>query len=309
MRQRKPRKQKQQTKHHMNLVRLMEQFSDEKSCRAYLEQLRWPDGVRCPRCESPKCYYTSTRETWECDSCGYHFSVTSGTMLHDTHLPLRKWMMAVYLMVESRKGISALQLKRSLEVAYKTAWYLSHRIRAAIENAYPLPLRGIIELDETYIGGKAEGMGHGYKGNKAVVVGAVQRNGKIALQVVRGRDRETLHAFVGKYTADETEAYFTDDWAPWDGIGDDDTRHETVNHSLNEYVRGDVHTNSVEGVWSLLKRSIIGAYHKVSIKHLDAYLDELEWRFNNRDNPWLFRDTLLKLLQSENLRYAQLTEE
>ena len=213
-------------------------------------------------------------------------------MLHDTHLPLQKWIVAVYLMVEARKGVSALQLKRTLDVAYKTAWYLCHRVRAAMEGAYIMPLKGIIELDETFVGGKTEGMGRGYKGNKAVVVGAI---------------RETLHGFVEANTSDEAEAYFTDDWAAWDGIGDDDTRHETVNHSIDEYVRGEVHTNSIEGVWSLLKRSIIGAYHKVSIKHLDSYLDELEWRFNNRDNPYLFRDTLLRLLNASNLTYEELT--
>jgi transposase-like protein len=175
-----------------------------------------------------------------------------------------------------------------------------------MKDAYPIPLKGIIEVDETYVGGKAKGSGHGYKGNKTVVVGAVERDGRIALQVVNGRDRESLHGFINKTTAPNTEAIYTDDWPAYDGIADHDTRHETVNHSLEEYVRGDVHTNSVESVWSLLKRSIIGSYHKVSAKHLDAYLDELEWRFNNRDNPWLFRDTLLKLIKSENLPYQEL---
>ena len=293
-------------KSQMNVMKLMEQFSDEETARKYLEGLRWPNGVACPRCGSLKCYYTSTRGTWECDSCGYHFSVTSGTMLHDTHLPLRKWLIAVYLMIESKKGISALQLKRLLDVAYKTAWYLSHRVRAAVEDAYPLPLKGTVEIDETFVGGKVRGKGRGYKDNKAVVVGAVQREGRIALKVIKARDRESLHAFIGEVTADETEAYFTDEWAPYQGIADANTRHETVNHSIEEWVQGDVHTNTIEGVWSLLKRSIVGAYHKVSVKHLDAYLDELEWRFNNRDNPWLFRDTLLRLLEAEPLPYSEL---
>ena len=289
----------------MNLVKLMDRFADEDSCRAYLEELRWPDGIQCPRCESRKCYSSATQ--WDCESCGYTFSVTAGTMLHDTHLPLRKWMIATYLIIESKKGISALQLQRTLGVAYRTAWYLSHRIRASVRDAYPLPLRGVVEIDETFIGGKTRGKGRGYTGNKAVVVGAVQRGGNIVLEVIRSRDRESLHDFIAEHTADETEAYFTDDWAPYDGIDDDNTRHETVNHSIEEWVRGDVHTNTVEGVWSLLKRSIIGAYHRVSIKHLNAYLDELEWRFNNRDNPWLFRDTLLRLLNSDNLPYESLT--
>jgi transposase-like protein len=296
-----------QIKQEMNLVKLVSQFHSEDACREYLEEVRWPDGVQCPRCESNNIRNSYTRNQYDCGSCGYQFSVTSGTMFHDTHLPLSKWMMAVYLMIEARKGVSALQLKRTLDVAYKTAWYLCHRIRAAMQDAYPLPLKGLVEVDETWIGGKTKGMGRGYKGNKAVVVGAVQRQGKISLQVVIGRDRETLHEFIRSNVSDDAEAIFTDDWAPYRGIGDDNTRHETVNHSIGEYVRGDVHTNSIENVWSLFKRSIIGSYHKLSVKHLDAYLDELEWRFNNRENPWLFRDTLIKLLKSETLPYAELT--
>jgi len=290
----------------MNLVKLMEQFHSEDECRAELAELRWPNGIACPRCGSVEVRNSYTRNTYDCGSCGYEFSVTSGTMLHDSHLPLKKWIIAVYLMIEGRKGVSANQLKRTIDVSYKTAWYLCHRIRATMEDAYPFPLKGIVEIDETFVGGKVQGKGRGYKGNKAVVVGAVQREGKIILQVVQGRDRETLHEFIRENTADETIAYFTDDWAPYQGIADANTRHETVNHSIEEWVRGDVHTNSVENIWRLLKQSIMGAYHQISTKHLDSYLDELEWRFNNRNNPWLFRDTLLRLLNSENLEYKEL---
>ena len=227
-------------------------------------------------------------------------------MLHDTHLPLQKWILAVYMMIESRKGISALQLKRSLNVAYQTAWHLSHRIRAAVQDAYPQPLKAMIEIDETYTDGKARGFGRGYKGNKTLVVGMLQRGGKIHLQVVSGRDKETLQAWVAEHSSDDTEVYFTDEWAGYNGLANGDTRHETVNHSIGEYVRGDVTTNRIENVWGLLKRSIMGAYHHLSAKHLDAYLDELEWRYNNRDNPWLFRDTLLKLLAAEHVTYEKL---
>lgn len=308
MRQRKARKQKTETRYKMNLMKLMDRFGDEAKCHTYLEELRWPNGLRCPRCESPKVYYTQTRKQYECDPCGYHFSVTSGTMLHDTHLPLRKWLVAVYLMIESKKGISANQMRRTLNVHSKTAWYLCHRIRAAMSQAQANsePLSGIVEADETFVGGKVRGMGHGYKGNKAVVVGVVERGGEIRLQVAEDRTRKVLRETVLSNTAPDTEAIYTDDWEAYQGIGDGDTKHDTVNHSAEEWVRGDVHTNTAESVWSLLKRSIIGSYHHVSVKHLDAYLDELEWRFGNRNNPWLFRDTLLKLLESENLPYAAL---
>jgi len=215
--------------------------------------------------------------------------------------------MAIYLMVESKKGISANQMKRTIEVSYKTAWYLCHRIRAAMTETSPEPLSGTVEVDETYIGGETRGMGHGYKGNKALVIGAAQRGGSVRLQVGKRNDRRTLHGFIKSQTAPNTESIYTDDWPAYRGIGDHDTKHETVKHSAKEWVCGTVHTNTIEGVWSLFKRSIIGSYHKVSTKHLDAYLDELEWRFNNRSNPYLFRDTLLKLLKSDTLTYQELT--
>ena len=289
----------------MNLVRLVDEYHSEERCRAQLENLRWPNGPVCPRCESSKAFPIRDRGLYECGSCGYQYSVLVGTLFQDTHLPLRKWFMATYLMVESKKGISANQLKRTINVSYKTAWYLCHRIRSAMKDAYPFPLKGIVEVDETYIGGKVRGKGHGYKGNKAIVVGAVQREGKIVLQTIPDNGRKTLHTFINENT--DAEAIYTDEWRPYRGIEDADTKHATVNHSAEEWVNGDVHTNTVEGVWSLLKRSIIGSFHKISLKHLDAYLDELEWRFNNRDNPWLFRDTLIRLLSAEALSYTTLT--
>jgi transposase-like protein len=291
----------------MNLVKLMHEYADETACREYLEELRWPDGLACLRCGSMRISRISTRNQLDCGDCHFRFSVTAGTIFHDSHLPLSKWFLAAYMMMEAKKGISAKQMERSLGVAYRTAWYLCHRIRAAIEEASPIKLKGIVEIDETFVVGEVRGKGHGYNGNKAIVVGAVQRKGKVILQVVPDRSRKTLHAFADEAVHDDAEAIHTDDWRPYRGIRDEDTRHETVNHSIGEYARGNVNTNSVEGVWSLLKRSIIGSFHKVSVKHLDAYLDELEWRFNNRDNPFLFRDTLLKLLQSDNLEYKALT--
>ena len=297
---------KNRTKQEMNIMKLMEKFHSEESCRKALADLRWPNGVACPRCGSLDIRNSYTRDQYDCGSCGYQFSVTAGTIFHDSHLPLPKWFMAVYLIVESKKGISANQMKRTLEVSYKTAWYLCHRIRNAMTVDNPKPLSKIVEVDETWVGGKRKNVGHGYKGNKVVAAGAVQRNGEVRLEKVDSRDRETLHGFIHKHTAPDTEAIYTDDWAAYKGIADHDTRHETVCHSDEEWVRGDVHTNTIENVFSLFKRSVVGSYHKVSRKHLDAYLDELEWRFNNRENPYLFRDTLLKLIKSSNLEYKEL---
>jgi len=223
-------------------------------------------------------------------------------------LSLPRWFLAIYLITESKKGISALQMKRTLGIAYQTAWYLCHRIRAAMRDINSELLRGIVEIDETYVGGKVRGMGHGYKGNKSIAIGAVQRGGKIRLQVIPHATKANLHKFIAENTAPDTEAIYTDELPAYLGIADEDTRHESVCHSAEEWVRGDVHTNGIESVWSLLKRSIIGSYHQVSMKHLDAYLDELEFRFNNRRNDCIFRDTLTKLVNAGKLPLSELIE-
>jgi len=222
---------------------------------------------------------------------------------------LWKWFLAVYLIVESKKGISANQVKRTLNVSYKTAWYLCHRARAALNEVDAQLLKGIIEVDETLVGGEMEGKGSGYRGNKTMVVGALQRGGNIVLKVVRGADRETLHGFIRKNVAGDTEAIYTDEWPAYKGVADKDTKHVAVKHRDKEYARGDIHVNSMENIWSLLKRSIIGSYHQVSAKHLDAYLDELEFRFNNRENPYMFRDAMLKLVVAESLPYEKLIQD
>ncbi len=294
------------TTYEMNLVRLIEQFSQEDACKDYLQALRWPDGMRCLRCSSESVSGRSKRGQFECYSCHYQFSITTGTIFHDTHLPLWKWFLTTYMMIESKKGVSANQIKRSLKVSYKTAWYLCHRIRAAMSEANPRPLSGTVEADETWIGGNEFGK-KGSRVKKVIVAGVVQRGGDARMQVIESVDRKTLHGFIRAHTAPETERIITDSWPAYRTIGDADTKHETVDHNIKEWVRGDVHTNTIEGVWSLFNRSLVGSYHKMSKKHMDAYLDELEWRFNNRANPYLFRDTLRKLIGSEALTFQELT--
>ena len=211
-------------------------------------------------------------------------------------------------MCESKKGISSLQVKRTLGVAYKTAWYLCHRIREAMGNdPFEGPtLLGVVEVDETLVGGKTRGKGRAYKGNKTWVAGAIQRNGAVRLEQIPDTKRATLHGFIGRTVKDEAEAIYTDELASYLGIEDHNTRHETVNHSIEEWVVGDVHTNSIEGVWSLFKRSIIGAFHKITVKHLPRYLEELEWRYSNRDNDHIFVDTLRRIVNTEHLEYKDL---
>ncbi|MPZ50900.1 MAG: IS1595 family transposase [Dehalococcoidia bacterium] len=291
----------------VNLMSLMERFHSEEACREVLAELRWPDGVKCPRCQGDKHAYDSGRFVWDCYSCGYQFSAMAGTIFHDTKLPLSKWFVAVLLMVEAKKGISANQMKRTIGVSYKTAWYLCHRIRAAMKDAAAPLLSGIVEVDETYVGGKVRGKGRGYRDNKTIVLGAIERGGGVRLKVEKRNDRKTLHAFIKAVVDDGAVAIHTDEWEAYKGIADANTRHETVNHKAEEWVRADVHTNTVEGVWSLFKRSIVGSYHQLSEKHMDAYLDEMAFRFNNRSNPYLFRDTLIHLVRAQVLPYSELT--
>ena len=211
-------------------------------------------------------------------------------------------------MCESRKGMSANQLHRSLGVTYKTAWYLCHRIREAMGNdTFDGPtLFGVVEVDETLVGGKAKGKGRGHRRNKTWVAGAIQRGGQVRLERIPNIRRHTLHDFIQRTVKDEAEAIYTDELKSYIGIEDHDTRHETVNHSAEEWVVGDVHTNSIEGVWSLFKRSIVGSFHKISAKHLDRYLEELEWRFNNRENCHIFRDTMKRIVNTGTLTYRDL---
>lgn len=294
----------------MNLVTLIQEFSaadqeeSDRKCRDYLEAIRWPDGPECPRCESTNISRLRDRKKFECSKCEYQFSVTAGTLFHDSHLPLWKWFLAVYLVCESKKGISANQLKRTLGVSYKTAWYLSHRIRAGMgQDDTPL-LDGIVEMDETWVGGRTTGLGH-WRKNKTMVIGAVERGGEVRLKIGACADGKTLKAFIEAHVDDRADAIFTDEWHAYDGaVGP--IPHGTVNHFRKEWVHGNVRTQTIESVWSLFKRSIVGSHHKLSVKHLPAYLDEMEFRYNNRENPYLFRDTLLVLLMGEALPYRDL---
>lgn len=292
----------------MNLPALMVDFDTDAECREALEELRWPEGVRCLRCGSDKISRITTRNQLDCDACRYRFSVTTGTVFHDSHLPLPKWFLAVLLMCEAKKGFSANQMKRTLGVAHKTAWYLCHRIRRAMAEVNAAQLLGTVEVDETYIGG-GRGVGQGNRDRHKMILAAIQRGGMVRMEYARSKraNKQTLHGFIKTNVSDACENIYTDEARGYIGIGDGNTKHQTVQHSAGEYVRGDVHTNSVESVFGLFKRSVVGAFHQISEKHLDRYLDEFEFRFNNRKNPYLFRDTLTRLVRAEKMPYEQLT--
>jgi transposase-like protein len=291
----------------MNLMGMLKQFSDETKCRTYIEKLRWPNGLVCPSCQSAKIHRLENRPLLLCASCKYQFSVTVGTIFHDTHLPLENWFVATFLLCEAKKGMSACQIQRTLGIkTYKTAWYLCHRIRKAMQEVAPEPLGGTVEIDETYIGGKKRRWRA--KSAKQVVIGIRQRNGD--LRLIRAKDARsvTLRAIINANVGSHVEIIHTDESTiyPWALDKMQRDKHQTINHS-REYAHGNVHTNTVESAFSLLKRGIVGSWHKVDAKHLPAYLDEMCFRFNNRKNPYLFRDTILKLIQSPNLEYKELT--
>ena len=292
----------------MDLMKLMKECDTQDECRLILEELRWPEGVRCPSCESDKISRILKRSQFDCDSCRYQFSVTSGTIFHDTHLPLPKWFAAVYLMCESKKGMSALQLKRTLHTGYQTAWYLCHRIRAAMQETNQPPLGGTVEVDETYVGGKKRRWRP--KSVKKVVIGIRQRSGDLRLIHAEDAKSATVQQIIKANVGAHVEVIMTDESSiyPWALNHMDSGKHKTINHS-KQYAHGDVHTNTVESAFSLLKRGIVGTWHKVDAKHLPAYLDEMCFRFNNRKNPYLFRDVLTKMIQTPNLEFKELVAE
>ncbi len=289
----------------INLVQLTEQFRTDDKCREALEQLRWRKGPTCPRCDS-KATKIANRFQYDCDSCHYQFSVTAGTIFHDSHLSLWKWFVATALLCESKKGMSACQIQRTIGVSYKTAWYLCHRIRSAMLEVAPEKLDGTVEIDETYVGGKKRRWRP--KSDKAVVIGIRQRNGDLRLIHAKDAKSATVREIINANIGGHVEVIMTDESAiyPWALDKMQKNLHKTINHT-REYAHGDVHTNTVESAFSLLKRGIMGTWHKVSAKHLPAYLDEMVFRFNNRKNQFLFRDTLIKLIISPNLEYKELT--
>lgn len=292
----------------MTLPKLMKDFDTDAECRATLEQLRWPNGVKCLRCESESISRITTRKQYDCNACRYRFSVTTGTVFNDSHLPLPTWFMAVLILCEAKKGISSNQIMRTLGVAKKTAWYLNHRIRAAMAEVNAAQLTGTVEVDETYIGG-GRGVGQGNRDRHKMILAAIQRGGDVRMSFNKSKraTKPVLHGLIKTTVSDDCQNIYTDNAWGYKGIGDENTKHDTVNHSRGEYVRGDVHTNTVESVFGLFKRSVVGSFHQISEKHLDRYLDEFEFRFNNRKNAYLFRDTLTRLVTAKPLQYDKLT--
>jgi transposase-like protein len=295
----------------LNLVELTEQFGTDEKCRKALEQLRWKDGAKCPRCKA-NATAIANRFQYDCDSCHYQFSVTAGTIFHDSHLSLWKWFITTALLCEAKKGISACQIQRTVGMSYKTAWYLCHRIRKAMVETNKPMLEGKVEMDETYIGGVNRGRGRNKRlENKEIVVGIRQRNGELRLFHSKDAKAKTLAKYIRVNVSPDAQVIFTDDYPSYPSAvkkaGIEPEKHKAINHSKRIYVIGDTHTNTVESAFSLFKRGVRGTWHHISAKHLASYLEEMSFRFNNRKNPYLLRDTILKLIASSNIEYKKLT--
>ncbi len=282
----------------MTLGELEARFSDEDACKSYLAERRWPKGITCPRCGSKKVYELNRRPWhWQCHECapqGYRFSVLVGTIFENTNYPLHTWFKVIYLMLSSKKGMSALQIHRMIGTgSYSTAWYMCHRIRIGLGNAEFRKLLGFVEVDETFVGGKAKnkhkdkrGGGRGPSG-KTPIIGAVTRGGKVVAKVIDNVDTKTLDDFVNETVSHKVSLISTDDNSGYRFLSEN-FNHDVVHHGSGEYVCGAVHTNTIDSFWSMMKRGIVGTFHKVSKKYLQLYVAEFEFRYNNRKNPDIF---------------------
>ena len=302
----------------MNLLNVTRNFRTEDEALDYLIKQRWPNGVRCLACDHAQCYRIATRgktnkpcRLFECAECKLHFSATTGTLFHDSHLPLTKWFMAMALMAEAKKGISALQVSRHIGVAYKTAWHLCHRIRKAMEESNAAPLGGagkVVEVDEAFIGGKTKGAGKAFK-NKTKILGIAERSGRVYLQKIQdGRAGALRVIFQSKI--DPTTPVVVSDGAPVFSSIFAPERHYAFKHEDDFSERGELTAKTVEGAFSLFKRGVIGSYHYLSEDHLDSYLQEFSWRYNRRGmQPFMFNTLLTELTKKKPLTYKKLTRE
>jgi hypothetical protein len=305
--------------HQLTVPQFEAMFPDESACCAYLVGKRWPQGVACPRCGA-----TSVTELkgnpfhWQCYECApetsYRFSHIAGTIFENTNKPLRDWFKVIHLILTSKKGMSARQLWRYMGFgSLKTAWYMAHRVRAALVEE-PAKLGGIVEVDETFVGGKWKNRHQDKRGGgddmnsdgtpkkrrhntgpiasgKIPVAGAVSRKGNVVARVISSTDANALGAFVREAVSNKVSLLITDQWKGYNTINGE-YPHSVINHADGEYVRheivGAIHTNTIEGFWSIFKRGVVGTFHKVSKKYLPLYVAEFQFRYNNRMNVDIF---------------------
>lgn len=296
----------------ISLVEFMRRFPDDAAAEAWFEQTRWPDGIRCPRCDADRINENAKHPTMRhrCKACRKYFSFKTGTVMQDSKLGAHIWLLATYLLTTGLKGTSSMKLHRDLDLTQKSAWHLAHRIRESWSKRHP-PFAGPVEVDETYVGGKKKNMplrkrrqlrSH-ESGNKTVVAGVRDRaTNRVSAAVVPGTDSETLQGFVMDRTTPETHVY-TDEHPSYRGL----PNHGMVRHSIGEYVREQAHVNGVESFWSLLKRGYQGTYHQMSPEHLDRYVGEFAGRHNQRELDTIDQmAAITRGMEGKRLQYREL---
>ncbi len=290
----------------LTIVQLMDMFPTDEAATAWFESVVWPDGRHCPKCGSVNTREASHKKMpYWCSDCRSYFSVKTGTAMQASKIPLRKWAIAIYLCLTNLKSVSSMKLQRDIGVSQPTAWFMLHRIREAWACDSDGPFDGPVEVDETYFGGKRRNMsnakrkeladtGRGAVGKVAVVGAKDRASNQVQAEVVDATDAATLHEFVDDVTDPDTVVY-TDEASVYSGIPNP---HDTVKHSVSEYVRGMAHTNGIESFWSMLKRAHKGTFHKISAKHLQRYVSEFAGKHNHRESDTVvqMRDTVARLV-------------
>ncbi|MEO8145993.1 MAG: IS1595 family transposase [Bacteroidia bacterium] len=281
-----------------NLIELTAYFKSEAKCIEHLEQLRWANGRYCPHCASVKTYQCKQAGKYICGDCKQRFSVTKGTFFENTKIPLSKWFVAMYLCFSHKKGISSCQLARDLSITQKAAWHVLHRIRSlVVANAPDMLWKGMVEADATFIGGKEKwkhadkkvrkdgqfggNSGYAATADKTAVFGMVERGGNVVTKHVASEKKENVQDYIFEYVS-KSARLITDEHHAYRDLKKKYRKHQLINHSEKQYVVGDVHTNTIENYWSVLKRTIHGTYHQVSAKHIAKYLNESAFRYNTR---------------------------